>query len=184
MNRPFPGFGMLLAAGLGGSLALYLVLRWIPPGISAEPAYGAALTLSGAALAFLTAKRQKHRWTTAIYAIAVLFLFGAGAAGTTTIIFGSAAVVGWVRNSGVLSGKRLWLLAAELVSVAGTIGLAIGFYPARPITIGLCVWLFYLLQILPLAVTDRADPVCRVEALRTKFEATRHKVERILADRI
>jgi hypothetical protein len=181
MNRPFPSFGMILFLGLVWSLVLYLVLRWIPLGISAQQAYGGAVILSSVALTLLIAVRHRINWTTVIYALIVLFLFGTGATHLTSLILGSAAVVGWVRNTRPPRGKLRFALAAELLSLAVAIGLASGIHPGSAIVISLCVWLFYLTQLIPLAVTQHAETVRDHDALRSKFEATRHKVERILA---
>ena len=179
--RSYPSSRILLVFGLVWSLVLYLVLRWIPLGISLEDAYGNAVTLTGFALVLLTAARLRSGWMAVTFAALVLFLFGIGVADSTLAIFGSAAVVCWLRNSRSSPGKERFALAAELLSGASTIGLAIGIHPKSSMVIGLCTWLFYLVQITPLAVTGHTELVHGHEALRSKFEATRRKVERILA---
>ena len=181
MNRLYPSFGIFIVFGLAWSLVLYLVLRWIPLGVSAQQAYGGAVALSGVALTLLITVRHRLSWTAVTFAVIVLFLFGIGVADPTIIVLGSAAVVGWVRNSRPSTGNVRFALAAELISVAGAIGLALGSHPGNAMVISLCAWLFYLTQVTPLAVTDRAGTVHDHEALRNKFEATRHRVERILA---
>ena len=184
MNRPFSSFTMTLTLGLGWSLVLYMALCLVPASIYSNQAYGGAIILTGAALTLLTAVQQCHRWPTPVFAMIVLMIFGLAATDATTKILGAAAVAAWVRNSGLESLKQPLSLVAELVSAIGTIALAASFNPSGPMVIGLCIWFFYLLQIVPLIISDHSEHVPRMEELRSRFEQTRQKVERILASRI
>ena len=184
MNRPFPSFGMILTLGLGWSLVLYMSLCLVPFSGSADQVYGDAVILTAAVLNLLTAVKQRRRWPTLVFAMIVLMLFATAAADATTKILGAAAVAGWIRNSGLSSLKQTASQIAELVSATATIGLAVSFHPSGPMVIGLCIWFFYLLQIVPLAVSDHSENVPGMEELRSRFERTRHKVEKILAVRI
>lgn len=184
MNRHFPSLWTALVFGLIWSLAWSLALTLVPVGIAGQQAYGAALALSGAALAILTALRQNFRWTSILFAFILLLLFGAASVATAVRIIGSAAVLGWVRTAGRPQNRRILPLVAELIAAAGILCLAVGFYPTSAIVIGLGVWLFYLLQLIPLAAVDSTDWTASRESHHRRFETTRQRVEKILAARI
>ena len=184
MSRSKADAGKLVAFGLGWSIVLFLSLERIPAIISAGQAYGGSLALTGAALVLLTAKRQCCRRTAVIFALVLLFLLGTSAAGAITILLGTAAVLGWVRSSRGLSARDAFSPTAELVTGVGTIGLAAGVAPTSSLVIALCIWLFYLWQIIPLVVSDRKASLRSARELRRQFEAIRQRVERILAARI
>ena len=184
MNRPFPGFGLLIVIGLGWSFASYRAIDLFQLSFSMDHAYGSAAVLTGAILVLLAAAQQRHRWPTPVFAMIVLMIFGAAATDATTKILGAAAVAGWVRSSGPASLSRPVALFAELTSAIGTIGLSFGFHPNGPLAIGLCIWFFYLLQTIPMVVSDRSEKGAGMAELRSKFEQTRHRVEKILALRI
>ena len=100
MHRHFPSLWTALVFGLIWSLAWSLALTLIPVGITAQQAYGAALALSGAALAIVTTFRQGGRWTSILFALILLLLFGVASVGSPVRIIGSAAVLGWIRTAG------------------------------------------------------------------------------------
>lgn len=184
MNRHLNSLWMALVFGLIWSLAWSLSLAILPPGPSGQRIYGALLALTGAVLAILTAHRQNFSWTHILYALALIGLFGAAEVGTPVRIIGSAAVLGWVRTAGRYRRGLTLPVTAELFSGAGSIGLALGFNPTSAIVIGLGTWLFYLLQIVPLAVSGDCEWPARAEVLQRRFEATRQRVENILAARL
>ena len=184
MNRPFPGFGLLIVIGLGWSFAVYTALGLSQLLHFMDHAYGGAAVLTGAILVLLAAAQQRHRWPIPVFAMVVLMIFGAAAADATTKILGAAAVAGWVRNSGPASLRCPVALFAEIASAIGTTVLAFGFHPNGPLAIGLCIWCFYLIQTIPMVVSGRSEKAAGMAELRSKFERTRHRVEKILASRI
>lgn len=184
MSRSEAFMGKWVVFGLGWSLVFYPALQRIPPALSAGQAYGGGLALTGAALVLLMARRHCHRRTTLIFALAVLFLLGTSSAGAVSTMLGTAAVLGWVRAGRRFSERSLFSPAAELVSGVGTFGLAVGVEPTGPLVTVLCIWLFYLWQIIPLAVTDHTASLRSAIERRGQFETIRRKVDRLLAARM
>jgi hypothetical protein len=176
--------GNWVVFGLGWSLVLYPAMQRIPATISSGQAYGGGLALTGAALVLLMARRRSYGRTTLVFALTVLLLLGTSTAGAISTMLGTAAVLGWVRTSRRSSGGYPSSPTSEVVSGVGTIGLAVGVAPTSPLVIVLCIWLFYLWQVLPLAVADQAASFRSAINRRSQFEAIRRRVERLLAARM
>lgn len=184
MNQHFHSLWTALVFGLIWSIVWSLALSNIPFGISGPQAFGGILTLTGAVLMILTALRQGLHWSNILFGFMLLALFGAATVDTTVRIIGSAAVLGWIRTAGRPLKRPILPLSTELLSAAGSLGLAFGFHPTSAMVIGLGIWIFYLLQIIPLAASENTSRPTSPEALHHRFEATRQRVEKILAARL
>ena len=184
MNRLFPNLWTALIFGMGWSLTLTLALTLMPDGIPARHCFGGALALSGAAIVLLTARRQKMHWTSVIFANLTLFSFVPMGVDAAASLIGTAAALGWVRSAGRQPGEKSTPVAAEIIATVGAIGLAAVFRPSGALSIGLCIWIFYLLQIIPMALADNTGRTGQEDLLHARFERSRQRVEKILAARL